>query len=303
MEQILRLNDYFKKRFGDKVYKISLNGGMSCPNRDGTLGYGGCIFCSEGGSGDFATPSFLSITEQINEAIIRISSKVKVDKYIAYFQAYTNTYASVEYLEKIFTEAIVNPQIVALSIGTRPDCLPNDVIELLNRLNTIKPIFVELGFQTSNESTAKLIRRCYNNKVFSDAVNLLSEAGIETIVHVIIGLPTETELDVLNTIRYINTLPVSGVKLQLMHILKNTELSNIYLESPELFKFMALDDYVNTVCKCISILRSDIVIHRLTGDGPKNLLIAPLWSGNKKLVLNTINKALRDKNIIQGKEE
>lgn len=302
MEQINRLNNYLKNKFGTKVYKISLNGGMTCPNRDGTIGTGGCIFCSSGGSGDFAESASDSIDVQINNAVKRISKKVTSCKYIAYFQAYTNTYAPVSYLRELFIQAINHPDIVALSIGTRPDCLPDDVLALLDELNHIKPVFVELGFQTSSETSAALIRRGYNNECFSEAVSQLHKRNIEVVVHVIIGLPNETAEDIIHTINYINKLPVNGIKLQLMHILENTDLQQIFLSTPEIFHYTSLENYVLILGKCIEHLRPDIVIHRLTGDGPKSILIAPLWSGNKKKVLNTINSYIQTNNIVQGRK-
>lgn len=302
MEQILRLNNYFKECFGTKVYKISLNGNMTCPNRDGTISTGGCIFCSEGGSGDFSSSPNLTISEQIDVAIKRVGHKIKTGKYIAYFQAYTNTYAPVDYLRNIFTEAITHPDIVGISIATRPDCIPEDVINLLDELNHIKPVFVELGLQTSNINSARLINRGYDNNIFENAVYTLDNINIEIIVHMIIGLPCEQHDDILNTINYINGFPIKGIKLQLLHVLKHTALEQIYKDSPELFHYMNLNDYVDILCECIESLRPDIVIHRLTGDGPKSILLAPEWSGDKKKVLNTINGYISAHNIIQGRK-
>ncbi|MCI6498192.1 MAG: TIGR01212 family radical SAM protein [Lachnospiraceae bacterium] len=302
MEQILRVNKYFRDRFGSKIYKIALNGGMTCPNRDGKISTGGCIFCSEGGSGDFAPPSGVNISEQIETSINQVSAKIKDGKYIAYFQAYTNTYAPVEYLRSIFYEAIKHPAVVGISIATRPDCLPSEVLELLDELNHIKPVFIELGFQTSNEQTAHFINRGYDNSVFDNAVRSLSELGIEVIAHVIIGLPSETSYDVLNTITHINSLPVNGIKLQLMHILKHTALEKIYADLPDIFHFTDENDYIWILGECIEHLRPDIVIHRLTGDGPKKILIAPTWSSNKKHVLNTMNNYFNTHNITQGRK-
>ncbi len=301
MEQILRLNNYLRERFGSKVYKISLDGGMTCPNRDGTLSTGGCIFCSEGGSGDFAETYDNNITAQIDRAIKRVSSKNKGGKYIAYFQSYTNTYADTDYLRHIFYEAIDHPDIVALSIATRPDCLADDVVKLLAELNNIKPVWIELGLQTSDEQSAMFINRGYKNYIFERATEVLSKNNIEIIVHVIIGLPGETETVILNTIDYINSFPVSGIKLQLMHILRNTALERIYKNSPDLFHYTSIESYTDILGKCIERLRPDIVLHRITGDGPKNILIAPMWSADKKQVLNTINHYLSDNNIIQGR--
>lgn len=294
-------NEYFKNKFGCKTYKLSLNAGMTCPNRDGKIDTRGCIFCSAGGSGDFAASPKLSITEQIAEAKALIASKVPRDcKYIAYFQAYTNTYAPVSYLRKVFFEAISNEDIVGISIATRPDCLEDDVIELLDELNKIKPVFIELGLQTANEDTATFIRRGYKNEIFEVAVKKLSHINIEVIVHMIIGLPNETEMDILNTVDYINKFPVKGVKFQLLHILTGTDLLDYYKNNK--FRIFSLEEYTHILLECILRLRSDIVIHRMTGDGPKKLLVEPKWSGNKKYVLNHINTALKDKNINQGEK-
>ncbi len=293
---INNVNDYFKELFGDKVYKISLNAGLTCPNRDGKIGTRGCIFCSEGGSGDFAPPPSLSITEQIEKGKALVANKIKTNKYIAYFQAYTNTYGSIDYLRKIYYEAINHPDIVAVSIATRPDCVDPPIAALLKELNQIKPVFVELGLQTSNETSAVFIRRGYTNEIFEIAVSLLN--GLSIIAHIIIGLPYEAPTDILNTIKYINGFPIHGVKLQLLHILKNTDLYTYYLQSP--FHILSLEEYGDLLIMCINNLRPDIVIHRLTGDGPKKLLVEPAFSSNKKLVLNYINNRLRNENVIQG---
>ncbi len=294
-------NEYFKHRFGSKVYKLSLNGGMTCPNRDGKIDTRGCIFCSKGGSGDFAADKNLTITEQIESAKELISNKVPRDcKYIAYFQAYTNTYASLDYLQSIFYEAINNDDIVALSIATRPDCIDTGICNLLATLNTIKPIFIELGFQTSNEASANFIRRGYTNDVFEKCVNNLHSNNIEVIAHMIIGLPGEFESDIYNTVEYLNSLPIQGIKFQLLHVLKDTDLYEYYKNHK--FNIFSLEEYTHILLECILRLRSDIVIHRMTGDGPKSLLVEPKWSGNKKMVLNYINTALREHNITQGEK-
>ena len=291
--------DYMlRERFGEKVYKVTLNGGMSCPNRDGKIGTRGCIFCSAGGSGDFAADAALSITDQIESQISILSQKRPIHKYIAYFQAYTNTYAPVEYLEKIFTEAISHPKIVALSIGTRPDCLSPEIVALLSRLNKQKPVWIELGLQTIHEKTAEFINRGYNLDCFNNAVTRLNQANIDIIVHLILGLPGESMEDILQSVDYVCSLHIQGIKLQLLHILKNTTLADIYMRNP--FHVFTMDEYVSLIGKCLEHIPSNIVIHRLTGDGPKSLLIEPLWSGNKKLVLNTLNKYLSDMDIIQG---
>lgn len=291
------LNEYLKNTFGEKVYKISLNGGMTCPNRDGTLSDKGCIFCSKGGSGEFSADSNLSITQQIDEAKKRVQNKIKTDKYIAYFQAFTNTYADVNYLEKIFYEAINKEEIVALSIATRPDCLGEDVLDLLSRLSKIKPVWIELGLQTIHKKSANYIRRCYDLPIYENAVKELKSRGITVITHIILGLPSETEKEMLETVEYVGKY-TDGIKLQLLHVLKGTDLAEEYAKGK--FEVLSLDEYVNILCKAIELLPENVVIHRLTGDGDKKLLIAPLWSGDKKRVLNTINKTFREKNVIQG---
>ena len=293
------LNNYLRNKFGCKVYKLSISSGLSCPNRDGKLSTKGCIFCSNGGSGDFATSAALSVTEQIEQAKEKVSKKITNGKYIAYFQSFTNTYGDMDYLKKIFTEAINHPDIVALSIGTRPDCLPNDVLDLLNRLNQIKPVWVELGLQTIHEKTARYINRGYTLDVFDQAVENLNKLNIDIIVHLILGLPNETNDMILESVKYVCSKPISGIKLQLLHILKNTPLEKEYFLNQ--FHIYSLEEYASLLGECICNIPSDIVIHRLTGDGPKSLLIEPQWSGNKKLVLNYINKYFNDMDIIQGK--
>lgn len=292
--------DYeLKQRFGEKVYKLTLNGGMSCPNRDGKISFGGCIFCSEGGSGDFASSAVLSIPEQLRDAKKRLSGKRPVNQYIAYFQAYTNTYGSTEYLRKIFTEAIEDPEIVLLSVATRPDCLPDEVVELLAELNKRKPVWVELGLQTIHESSARFIRRGYPLSVFTDAVARLNRQGIEVVTHVILGLPHETKEMMLETIDFLNTLPIQGIKLQLLHVLKGTDLAAYYKATD--FHVLSEEEYVDLILCCIEHLRPEITIHRITGDGPKDLLIAPLWSSAKRSVLNHIHHEMKLKNSWQGK--
>lgn len=303
-EDINFLSPYLKKRFGKKVYKISLNGGMTCPNRDGTIGTGGCIFCSEGGSGDFAISGYNDINEQIEKGKSLIKNKLPKNEeagFIAYYQAYSNTYQSVEYLEKIFYPAIENDEISALSIATRPDCLEEEKLELLGKLNKIKPVFIELGLQTSDEKIAKFINRGYDNSVFEEAVRNLNALGLEIIVHIIVGLPCENMLyenSFLDTIKYINKFPVNGVKFQLLHILKGTQLEKYYKDNP--FPVLEMNEYIDIIINGIKYLRKDIVIHRITGDGPKKILVAPLWSGNKRLVLNTINNRINKLNVKQG---
>lgn len=296
------LDFHLKETFGKKVYKLALDGGMTCPNRDGTLGTGGCIFCSAGGSGDFAAPRTLSVKEQVEQAKKRVSGKIDetTGAYIAYFQSYTNTYAPLPYLESLFSETIALPEICALSIGTRPDCLPPETVALLSRLNEQKPVWVELGLQTIHEKTAAFIRRGYELSVFEDAHRRLKEAGLTVIVHVILGLPGESAEDMLNTVRYLADLRIDGIKLQLLHVLKGTDLDLLYKQHA--FETMSLPDYLNLVGQCIRLLPPETVIHRVSGDGPKSLLTAPMWSANKRLVLNSLAKYLKENGIFQGQD-
>ena len=281
--------DYMlRERFGEKVYKVTLNGGMSCPNRDGKIG-----------SGDFAADAALSITDQIESQISILSQKRPIHKYIAYFQAYTNTYAPVEYLEKIFTEAISHPKIVALSIGTRPDCLSPEIVALLSRLNKQKPVWIELGLQTIHESTAKYIRRGYPLCVFDDAVKRLRKENIEVIVHTILGLPDENTADILETMEYLNHMDIQGIKLQLLHVLRGTDLAADYEKG--LFQTYERDEYISLLINCLEHLRPDMVIHRITGDGPKDLLIAPLWASRKREVLNMLHHRMKEEQSYQGR--
>lgn len=290
--EYLSFNKYLKDKFGQKVYKISLDGGFTCPNRDGKTGTRGCIFCSKGGSGDFAESREMSITEQIESGKKRVEKKIKSGKYIAYFQAFTNTYAPVEILRQKYEEAINHPDIVALSIATRPDCLGDDVLRLLDEMNKIKPVFVELGLQTIHQKSAKYIRRGYDLSVYDKAVRDLKKIGVNIVVHVILGLPNESENDMLETVKYVCESGANGIKLQLLHVIDGTDLAKDYEKG--LFKTLEFDEYVNLIVKCVKIIPKDIVIHRLTGDGAKKDLIAPLWSADKKRVLNAINKALRE---------
>lgn len=283
------LNSYLKKRFGCKVYKLAIDGGFTCPNRDGTLGTRGCIFCSRGGSGEFAESKEKSVTQQIDDGKKRVEKKIKDGKYIAYFQAFTNTYAPVCKLKSLYTEAINHPDIVALSIGTRPDCLGNDVLELLDEMNKIKPVFIELGLQTIHENTAQYIRRGYPLEVYDKAVDDLHKIGINVVTHLIIGLPGENEQDILQSVKYV-CKKTDGIKLQLLHILEGTDLADEYRECK--VDVLSLEEYTSIIKHCVEIIPDNVVIHRLTGDGAKKDLIAPLWSADKKHVLNTINKAI-----------
>ena len=293
--------DYMlKERFGEKIYKVALDAGMTCPNRDGTLGSRGCIFCSAGGSGDFAGSRQDSITQQIEKQAASIRQKRGVAKFIAYFQAYTNTYAPVDYLRKIYTEAISHPDIVAISIGTRPDCLDADILQLLDELNQKKPVWVELGLQTIHEATAQYIRRGYPLSCFEQAVSELRKRSLDVIVHTILGLPGESKHAILSTIEYLNHQDIQGIKLQLLHVLKGTDLADDYLAGK--FQVYTMEEYLELVIDCLEHLRPEIVIHRLTGDGPKDLLIAPSWSSAKRTVLNTLHRKCKLQHSFQGKQ-
>lgn len=283
------LNSYLKNKFGCKVYKLAIDGGFTCPNRDGTLGTRGCIFCSRGGSGEFAESKEKSVTQQIDDGKKRVEKKIKDGKYIAYFQAFTNTYAPICKLKSLYTEAINHPDIVALSIGTRPDCLGDDVLELLDKMNKIKPVFIELGLQTIHEDTAQYIRRGYPLEVYDKAVDDLHKIGINVVTHLIIGLPGESEQDILQSVEYV-CQKTDGIKLQLLHILECTDLADEYRECK--VDVLSLEEYTSIIKHCVEIIPDNVVIHRLTGDGAKKDLIAPLWSADKKHVLNTINKAI-----------
>lgn len=293
--------DYrLRQQFGEKVYKLALNGGMTCPNRDGKVGTGGCIFCSAGGSGDFAADRNLSVTQQIAVQKEALKEKKNARKYIAYFQAYTNTYAPVEYLERIFTEAIQDPDVVVLSIATRPDCLPEEVLELLGNLNQKKPVWVELGLQTMHEDTAKFIRRGYDLKCFENAVRELRKRKIEVIVHTIVGLPGEDRKKILDTVQYLNGCDIQGIKLQLLHILKDTDLGELFLQGK--VSVLEEEEYVDLIIDCLEHLSQKITVHRLTGDGPGELLLAPMWSTRKRTVLNKIHSELKSRDAWQGKQ-
>lgn len=293
------LNYYLKQTYGEKVYRLSLNGGMTCPNRDGTLGSRGCIFCSAGGSGDFAADSTLPISMQLVKAREMVSAKTDCRKFIAYFQAYTNTYADISYLRKIYLEAAAQPDIVAISIATRPDCIGNDVLSLLLEINQIKPVWIELGLQTIHPATSNFIRSGFTYDCFLDTAARLSEAGLTIIVHLILGLPGETKEMMLASVDAVASLPISGIKLQLLHILEGTELAAYYRAHP--FPLFTLDEYCDFIPRCLERLPEDIIIHRITGDGPKRLLIAPKWSTDKKRVLNQIHRNMKEQDTWQGK--
>ncbi len=282
------LNTYLREKYGKKIYKVSINAGFTCPNRDGTLGNRGCIFCSGNGSGDFAEDPNLDICSQIEAGKRRIINKLPHEDcgFIAYFQAFTNTYAPLDYLRKVYYEAVNHSDIEILDIATRPDCLSEDVLDLISEINQKKPVWVELGLQTIHQKTADYIRRGYPLSFYDDAVKNLRKRNIETIVHVILGLPGEQEKEMLETVSYVGKSGVNGIKLQLLHVLKNTDLAKDYEVGK--FKCLTEDEYIDLLKKCIDVLPDDIVIHRMTGDGDKKSLIAPLWSADKKHVINRI---------------
>lgn len=287
MRYYTSLNRYLQQQFGCKVYKIALSGGFTCPNRDGTIDTRGCIFCSKGGSGDFAGDPRLSVTQQLQQGKAAIQSKIKNGKYIAYFQSFTGTYAPVERLRALYAEAMADPQVVALSVATRPDCLPPQVLDLLAECNRKKPVFVELGLQTVHEDSAAYIRRGYPLSAFDKAMTDLTEIGVNKVVHIILGLPGESKAQMAETVRYAVASGADGLKLQLLHILNGTDLADAYAagECPAL----TLPEYLDILDACLEQVPKQVVIHRLTGDGPKKDLIAPLWSANKKAVLNAVH--------------
>lgn len=285
------LNAHYREKFGCKVYKLAIDAGFTCPNRDGTLDTGGCIFCSGDGGGEFAEKSG-TITQQLDRAKARVERKNRGGKYIAYFQSFTNTYAPVEVLREKYLEAIAPAEIVGLAIATRPDCLPGEVVTLLKEINAIKPVSVELGFQTVNEQTARYIRRGYGNSTYFDAVRRLKEAGLEVVTHIIIGLPGETGEDAVGTTKAAVEAGTDGVKFHLLHVLKNTELEQAYLAGE--FRCLTLEEYGQILKRCIRILPENVVVHRITGDGAKRNLVAPVWSADKKRVLNTLHRILSD---------
>lgn len=297
MGRYYSLNEYLQKQFGDKVYKLALDIGCTCPNRDGTLDTRGCIFCHNGSS-HFAEIG-TDINTQIENAKNRVKAKTKTEKYIAYFQSFTNTYGDIDYLVKQFRIAIERDDIVALSIGTRPDCLPQEILETLENLNKIKPVWIELGLQTSNEKTVEYIRRGYPNITYENAVKELKKRGITVITHIIIGLPDETKEDILNTVDFAVKCGTDGVKLQLLHILKDTDLYEDYKLGR--VEALSLEKYIDILFSCLEKIPKNVVIHRITGDAPKSLLVEPKWSADKKMVLNTINKELEKRDIMQGR--
>ena len=294
------LNGFLREKFnGEKIYKISLDAGFTCPNRDGKVSKGGCTFCSSSGSGDFAGERVKSITEQFSDIKEMMHKKWKKGKYIAYFQAYTNTYAPVEVLKEKYDEALKEDDVVALAIATRPDCVGDDVLDLLEDYSKRLYTWVELGLQTSNDNTAMFINRGYKLEVFRKAAQDLAARNIDVVAHMIFGLPGETREDMLSTVKYISTLPIKGVKLHLLHVMKNTVMEK-QLENGE-FNLLGMDEYIDIITESIALLPEDVVIHRLTGDAPRNLLIGPMWSLKKWEVLNAIDDTLKEKDLYQGK--
>lgn len=289
--EIYTANQYIKDTFGEKLYKLSLNAGTTCPNRDGTAGVGGCIFCSSLGSGDFSQKADMDIDRQIEQAKQLVVSKFKGEHYIAYFQSFTNTYGDIDRLHDIYMRTAMRSDIAVVSIATRPDCLGDQVITMLRDIQRIKPVWVELGLQTIHEKTARLINRGYVLSEYDEAIKRLRELGIHVIVHMILGLPGESRKDMIETAEYIGKSGAQGIKLQLLHVLKGTKLAELYQNGK--CSVLSLEDYTECVISCLKVLPSDMVIHRLTGDGPKKILIAPLWSSDKKKVMNTINAAVR----------
>ena len=299
IRKIYMLNDFLKEKFNEKIYKVSLDGGFTCPNRDGKVSRGGCIFCSENGSGDFTATKLKSIHAQIEEQIDLVSKKYKGDKYIAYFQNFTNTYAEVSYLRKIYQEALSHEKIVGLAIATRPDCLGDDVLELLAELNKKTFLWVELGLQTVNDDVAKYFNRAYETGIYQEASEKLNKLNIKFVTHIIIGLPKEEEDDYLKTAIFAQNCGTWGVKLHLMYVVKNTPLEKLYLNGD--LKVNTKEEYVEKVVNVLENISSEIVVHRLTGDGDRETLVAPLWSIKKIDVLNSIHKELKRRNTYQGK--
>ena len=293
------LNDFLKEKFNEKIYKVSLDGGFTCPNRDGKVSRGGCIFCSENGSGDFTATKLKSIHAQIEEQIDLVSKKYKGDKYIAYFQNFTNTYAEVSYLRKIYEEALSHEKIVGLAIATRPDCLEDDVLELLAELNKKTFLWVELGLQTLNDDVAKYFNRAYETEIYKEASEKLNRLSIKFVTHIIIGLPKEENDDYLKTAIFAQNCGTWGIKLHLMYVAKNTPLEKLYLNGD--LKVNTKEEYVEKVVNVLENISSEIVVHRLTGDGDRETLVAPLWSIKKIDVLNSIHKELKRRNTYQGK--
>ena len=298
-KRYLSLNYFLREKFGEKIFKISLDAGFSCPNRDGKISSGGCLFCSERGSGDYAGDRNFSISKQFIDIKDMMAKKWKNGKYIAYFQAYTNTYAPIEVLKNKYQEALEQEDVVALAIATRPDCLSDEVLDLLEEMNSRVYTWVELGLQTVHEKTAKLINRGYTLEVFEEALKKLRERGIDVVVHTIFGLPEESKEEMLDTIRYISDKDIQGVKFHLLHLMKDTPMVKLYEQ--ERLKFLTQDEYIELICESINIIPKNMVVHRLTGDAPRSLLIGPMWSLKKWEVLNAIDKTMEDNDYYQGK--
>ena len=292
------LNYFLREKFGEKVFKISLDGGFSCPNRDGTISSGGCVFCSERGSGDYAGDRNFSIHKQFEDIKEIMAKKWKNGKYIAYFQAYTNTYAPTQVLREKYYQALKQDDVVSIAIATRPDCLDDDVLDLLEEINKTHYLWIELGLQTCNDEVAKKINRGYKLDVFEEAIKKLKERNIDFVVHTIFGLPGEKKEDMLKTVDYAAHSGAKGIKFHLLHLMEGTPLVKLY-ERGEL-AFMSKEDYIEVVCKSIEMLPEEMVVHRLTGDAPRDLLIGPMWSLKKWEVLNAIDKALVDNDCYQG---
>lgn len=290
---------FFKQKFNTKIIKIPIDGGFTCPNRDGTLSRRGCVFCDEKGSGSVFLNRNYSIEEQFEYAKNILNKKWKNGKYMIYFQSFTNTYGDIEYIKDLFNRAVLLPDVVAISIATRPDCLDDKIVEFLGELNKKIYVCVELGFQTSKQESIELINRCYDNNVFEEAVQSLNNYNIDVICHVIFGLPYETKQDMIHTVKYVTSFNISGIKLQLLHIIKNTDLHKLYLHKP--FDVLSLEEYVDIIVSSIEILPPNIVIHRITGDGDRDSLVEPKWSLNKKLVLNSINQEFKKQDTYQSK--
>lgn len=291
------LSDYLKEQYGTKLHKLLLSGGMTCPNRDGTCGNGGCIFCSSGGSGEFSQNSILPVEQQIENEIAKLKGKSKTEKFIAYFQAFSNTYQSSDYLRKLYTPVVMRDDVAVLSIATRPDCLPDETIKLLSELNLVKPVWVELGLQTINPATADFIRRGYELSVYDEAVRKLKGAGIKVITHLILGLPNETKEEMIASAKYAGRCS-DGIKFHMLYVLKDTVLGDLYKANE--IKLLSQEEYIDILCDCIRSIPNSVVIHRLTGDAKKSALIAPAWSANKHKVLREIHNAFYDKNVTQG---
>ena len=292
------LNQYYRELFGEKTYKLALDIGATCPNRDGTLSHRGCIYCSAKGSGDFAAKKKMTMGDQIDDAISLIADKYEGHSYVAYLQSFTNTYGTTDALMQSYNEILADPRIKGLSIATRPDCLEDDLIHALSVLSKEKPVWVELGLQTTDEQCADYINRCYPLATFEDALSRLNRHQIPVIVHLIAGLPYESDEEFIEGVKYLSHLPIAGLKFHLLHILKNTELGVSYDESP--FALPSLASYTQLIAESIAWLPANIVIHRLTGDAPREMLLAPKWSLNKRHVLNTIHKIFKDKDLWQG---